>query len=109
MTVKQGDDFSGIGQGPISWTLTNAPNLALATITLEISRGGVILVTTPGVLASGVWPAAQVVTVALTDTQTGTLSQRNYAYRLAATLSNTDIVTLDSGGPGSLYATPRTG
>jgi len=109
ITVNQGDDYSTIGQGPVQWTLTGAPNLAAAAITLEITRGGAVVATAAGALVGSTYPAAQVVNVTLSDTTTDLLTQRSYAFVLRAVLSNGDEVTLDAGGPGSLYATPRMG
>jgi len=109
INLNQGDDYSSIGQGPIQWTLTNAPNLASAAITLEITRGGVVVATAAGALVGATYPAPQVVNVTLSDTTTDLLTLRSYAYVLRAVLSNGDEVTLDAGGPGSLYATPRMG
>lgn len=103
--LTQGDDYSTIGQGPIEFTISNAPNLVGATITLEITQGATAAVTATGTLASGIYPAAQVVQVPLTDTQTNGLARAAYGYRLRAVLSNGDVVTLDHGETGSVFVT----
>jgi len=96
-TIRTGNDYSVIGQGPITWTLTGAPNLTGATITLAVARGATTILTAAGTLAGSTYPAAQVVNVPLTDAQTDTLAPMAYAYGLNAVLSNGDEVTLDSG------------
>jgi len=95
--IRQGNDYSAVGQGPITWTLTGAPNLTGATITLTVARGATAILTAVGALVGSTYPAAQVVNVPLTDAQTDTLVPMEYAYGLNAVLSNGDEVTLDAG------------
>jgi len=97
ITLHTGNDYSALGQGPVTWTLTGAPNLTGATITLTVARGATTILTAVGALAAATYPSAQVVNVPLTDTQTDTLSPMAYAYGLNAVLSNGDEVTLDAG------------
>ncbi|HXH79495.1 hypothetical protein [Nocardioides sp.] len=107
--LHQGDAYTVIGQGPPAWTLANAPNLAGATIALQITRNGAVVVAAAGTLASGVYPAAQVVHTPLTAQQTAGLGLVSYGYRLIATLSNGDVVTLDHGDTGSVLVTRAQG
>lgn len=109
LVLHAGDDYTAIGQGPPVFTLTNAPNLTGATITLQITRGGAVVVAAAGTLASGVYPSAQVVHVPLTALQTAGLTLVSYGFRLVATLSNGDVVTLDHGEAGSVSVTRAQG
>jgi len=103
--LHAGDAYGAAGQGAIVWTLTNAPNLTGATVSLKITRGDAVVVTAPGTVVSGVYPAAQVVHTPITATQTITLTLVSYGFRLVATLSNGDIVTLHHGEAGSVVVT----
>jgi len=109
--LNQGDSYAAIGQGVIAVTVTAAPNLAGATISCLIARGATVVVTAPAALAAATYPAAQVVNVPLTRTQTLLLDRKTYTYQIVATLSNGETVTLspESGGRGDLYATPMAG
>ncbi len=110
--LNQGDSYSATGQGVVAVTVTSAPNLTGNTgLSFVVARGATILFTASGTLAAATYPAAQVVNVPLTRAQTLLLTMKNYTYQLVTTLSNGDTVTLspESGGQGTLYATPVAG
>lgn len=97
ITIYQGDDYQAAESRQLSWTLTGAPDLTGATITLVIETGdaGWLSVTATCPSPGGI---TQVVTATLSHIQTAALIPTTLGdYDLSAVLANTDAITLSRG------------
>ena len=93
--IVQGDAYQSADNRALSFSLTSAPDLTGATVTLVISWG-VDSVSVTGTVANA-GAATQTVTAQLTSVQTALMPIIGTTYQLRATLANTNVVTLKRG------------